>query len=93
TDAGIEKAFYDVPLLFEKNLQAQFNAVIVVACDKYLQIERLKTRNGFSEEEAKKRIAAQMPLSEKIAKTPHVIFNNGTLPELAKSTDAVLAKL
>lgn len=92
-DAGATMAFYDVPLLFEKNLQTQFDAVIVVACDEALQIERLQKRNGFTIEEAKKRIAAQMPIAEKIKKTPFVILNNGTLPELAKNTEAILAKL
>lgn len=92
-DAGATLAFYDVPLLFEKNLHSQFDEVIVVACDEALQVSRLQARNGFSVEEAKRRIAAQMPLLEKIKRTSHVIYNNGTLAELEAATDAVIAKI
>lgn len=91
--SGAKIAFYDVPLLFEKNLQAQFDAVIVVSCEETLQIQRLQTRNGFSIDEAKKRISAQMPIKEKVAQTPHVIQNNGSLQDLAKNTEVVLAKI
>ncbi|MCB9072933.1 MAG: dephospho-CoA kinase [Bdellovibrionaceae bacterium] len=86
-------AFYDVPLLFEKNLQDQFDAVVVVACDESTQIARLKKRNGFSEEQARQRIAAQLPLEEKIKKANFVIENNGDLLTLDKNIDVVLTKL
>lgn len=91
--AGEKMAFYDVPLLFEKNLHSQFDDVIVVACDEKIQIERLKKRNGFNEEEARRRIAAQMPLMEKVKRTSHVIYNNGTLAELHAAIDTVVARL
>lgn len=91
--AGEKMAFYDVPLLFEKNLHSQFDDVIVVACDEKIQIERLKKRNGFNEEEARRRIAAQMPLMEKVKRTSHVIYNNGTLAELHAAIDNVVARL
>ncbi len=91
--AGESMAFYDVPLLFEKNLHAQFDDVIVVACDERLQIERLKVRNGFDEAEARRRIAAQMPLMEKVKRAAHVIYNNGTIDELKAATDKVLSAL
>lgn len=91
--AGTRLAFYDVPLLYEKNLVAQFDQTIVIACDEKLQIERLKKRNGFSEDEARRRIAAQWPLAEKIKKANHVIYNNGTLDELHLAVSQVLADI
>lgn len=91
--AGEKMAFYDVPLLYEKNLQSQFDAVIVVACDESIQIQRLKSRNGFSEEEARRRIAAQMPLAEKIQRTPYVIYNNTTLEDLHTQTNKILSDM
>jgi dephospho-CoA kinase len=91
--AGKTMAFYDVPLLYEKNLVGQFHQTIVVACDEKLQIKRLNKRNGFTEDEARRRIAAQWPLAEKIKKADHVIYNNGTLSDLHKAVDAVLAKI
>ena len=91
--AGKTLAFYDVPLLYEKNLVAQFDQTIVVACDEKLQIERLNKRNGFSAEEARRRIAAQWPLVEKIKKANHVIYNNGSLEDLHKAVNSVLANI
>lgn len=91
--SGAKMAFYDVPLLYEKNLHAQFDDVIVVACDEALQIERLKKRNSFSEDEARRRIAAQMPLIEKVKRTSYVIYNNGSLSELAQNVDSILSKI
>lgn len=91
--AGKTLAFYDVPLLYEKNLAAQFDQTIVVACDENLQIERLNRRNGFSVEEARRRIAAQWPLVEKIKKANHVIYNNGSLADLHNAVNSVLANI
>lgn len=92
-DAGEKMAFYDIPLLFEKNLSSHFDVILVVACDEALQIERLKQRNGFSEEEARRRIAAQKPLKDKIAKADFTIYNNGTLEELHAAIDEILKKI
>lgn len=80
---GVKVAIYDVPLLFEKNMQKDFDQVIVVTCDPKTQLQRLMARNSLSEDEAKLRIAAQMSLSEKVKKADIVIQNNGSLRELA----------
>lgn len=91
--SGLKAAIYDVPLLFEKNLEAQFDAIVLVVCDQDLQIQRLKLRNGYSEQDAKIRIAAQMPLAQKMLKTSLIIKNNGTLKELEKNIDTVMGKV
>jgi dephospho-CoA kinase len=80
--AGQALAFYDVPLLFEKNLQAQFDHTVVVTCDSSIQLARLMKRNGLSETEAKIRIASQLPLEEKLKRADDCILNNGSLEEL-----------
>ena len=90
---NVPMAFYDVPLLFEKKLQHQFQATIVVACDEIIQLQRLQLRNGFSKEDALLRIRAQIPLSEKIAQASFVIWNNGDLKELHQSVLRVLLDL
>ena len=60
-----EIAFYDVPLLFEKNLESQFYKVIVVYSSNNTQLERLKLRDGISDEEALARLNSQMDIEEK----------------------------
>jgi len=52
--------------------------IIVVTADEQTQLARLKARDRLSTEEAKRRIAAQMPLAEKVKAADYVI--DGTLP-------------
>lgn len=86
---GHKLAFYDVPLLFEKNLEDQFEAVVVVYCDEKIQRQRLRERDQLSQKEIDDRLRSQLPLSEKKARADFVINNNGTLQEL----QAEVAKL
>lgn len=90
---GHEAAFYDVPLLFEKKMQNIFDRVIAVVCDPAVQIERLKVRDGLTQEEAERRLAAQMPIEEKAKLADEVIRNDGTIEDLEKSVDEVLNRL
>jgi dephospho-CoA kinase len=77
---------YDVPLLFEAGLDGLgFKAIVVVSAPAAIVEERLKLR-GLSAEQISKRMAAQMPLAEKIKRADFVIDNSGTREELkAKS--------
>lgn len=69
----------DVPLLFETGWQNQTDVNWVVYVDDATQLIRLMARNNYSEEEAKMRIASQMPLAEKIKLADVVIDNSGDL--------------
>lgn len=75
-------AVYDVPLLVETGGHKKVDAVVVVAVDKATQVARIMERNGLNEEEARKRIASQLPLDQKVAAADYVIRNQGTLEEL-----------
>lgn len=90
--AGFQKAFYDVPLLFEKNLEG-FDSVVVVTSSPTVIHGRLKSRNAWSDEEISKRIASQIPLTEKEKRADHVIRNDGGLGELEDAVDRLLARL
>lgn len=80
--SGTAFALYDVPLLFEKKLQAQFDGVIVVSSDEASQIQRMKQQRGYSEEEVKRRLLAQRPLEEKVRAASFVVNNSGDLNQL-----------
>lgn len=71
----------DVPLLIETGLYKQMDKVILVYADAATQLERLTERDQMSEEEARKRIAAQMPIEEKRSYADFLIDNRGTLDE------------
>lgn len=87
--AGFQKVFYDVPLLYERNLTG-FDAVIVVTAQDHLIRERLKKRNGWSDQEIDSRLSSQLPLSEKARQAHHVIRNDGGFHELEAEVDRVL---
>lgn len=85
-----------VPLLYESKFECFFSwdAVIAVVCKEDEQIRRIQAR-GFREEEAKVRIAAQIPNEEKVARADYVIRNDGTLAiledEVKRVIDAIRA--
>ena len=70
--------FYDVPLLFENNMQKNFDSVITVWCDAETQIHRLMSRNNLSRDQAELRIKNQWPLSVKISQSDYCIDNSGS---------------
>lgn len=85
--------FLDIPLLFENNRHEMCDLVITVYVTYDNQLERLMTRNGFSEEEAKSRIASQMDLDEKKRRSDVVFDNNTTKEALYQQIDGFLSKL
>lgn len=76
-----EDAVVLVPLLFEAGWTEGWDAVICVTAPEVQVFQRLEKR-GLSKVEAMKRIAAQMPLTEKGARAGFVIQNDGTLETL-----------
>lgn len=72
----------DVPLLFEKKLQKNFDATMVIACKPRKQLQRIIERNGLNPREARLRVAAQMPLAKKIHMADVTINNDKTIQHL-----------
>lgn len=90
---GRQLAFYDVPLLFEKNMQTLFDRTLVVMSDPETQVQRAIARDGMPESEVRKRIAAQLPIAEKAKLADDVIHNSGSLEDLERAVDEYLLKL
>ena len=74
--------FADIPLLYETGGETLCDRVVVVACSPRVQLERLRARMGLEEAEAQQMIFSQMPLTDKIARADHVVWNNGGRGEL-----------
>ncbi len=85
----------DIPLFFESNAYDIKESVVVYA-PADIQLERFMKRNGFSEEESRRRIASQMPIDEKKARATWVIDNSQNLKHLqnecAAFVEAIKAK-
>jgi dephospho-CoA kinase len=90
---GRSIAFYDVPLLFEKNMQDLFDEIVVVHCAPDLQLKRLMARDGSTKEAAEARIKAQMPLKDKVTLADVAIANDGDLAGLEREVDRALGTL
>ena len=66
-------AVIDAALMIESGGYKRFDKLIVVWCNSAIQLERLMQRDGLSESDAKKRVAAQMPQDEKKKFADHLI--------------------
>lgn len=87
---GKKTIIYDIPLLFESKLTHLVSKVIVVFVNEKVQLDRLIARNSLSEEEAKARIASQLPLQEKKALADAVIDNNGSKEDSELQLDQLI---
>lgn len=72
-----ENCVIEIPLLFEKNLEGAFDYTLCLACSEEVQLGRLEKR-GLPREQARSRIAAQMPLEEKMRRADFCLFNDGS---------------
>jgi dephospho-CoA kinase len=83
--AGEKAVVLDIPLLFETGYHKHCDEVWLIVTEPKTQLKRLIERNGLSLDQAKKRIAAQMPIEGKIAllrENDKVIDNNGEIEHI-----------
>lgn len=85
-------AVYDAALLIESGMHTWVDSVWLVFCDKKTQLARIMERDGLNEEQARARIASQMPLEQKKHYANRLIDNSGSLEETARQVDAYLAE-
>jgi dephospho-CoA kinase len=91
---GYAISFYEVPLLFEKNLENQFDKTVCIGAKQSVQIERIKKRNPkWSDKEIQNRLNSQMSLEEKKQRADFYIDNSGDLSDLKKSCERLLRDL
>ncbi|MDU1910512.1 dephospho-CoA kinase [Fusobacterium sp.] len=84
---------FDIPLLYEAEMENLCDKIVVVYIKKELQIERVIERDKNIRELAEKIINAQMSLEEKAKRADIVINNNGTLEDLKNQVDVVYCNL
>lgn len=85
--------FMDIPLLFELGYEEVVSEVWLLVLTPELQLERLMERNQLAEEEARQRMAAQMPLEEKKKRTPYQIDNGGGRLATYAQVDQLLQRI
>jgi dephospho-CoA kinase len=80
--AGAPVIVCDIPLLFEKHLEHQFDAVVFVDANDEARRTRLVATRGLSGAEAEAMMAAQLPNEGKRRRASWTIENNGSLDAL-----------
>ena len=91
-DSTNDVVVVEVPLLFEKKLENDFDICVSVYCSQALRIKRLIQR-GMTPSEISKRDAFQFSATEKAKLADIVLFNEGNLEFLNKQVAFVLSRL
>ena len=85
--------FIDIPLLFENNLEKQFNKVISIIASKPVRLKRLKKTRKMSENQFKNIIRSQTSDIIRKKKSDYVIYNNSTLKDYKIKINKLISKL
>lgn len=85
--------FVGIPLVFEAGMTELFDKILFVYTDDEIRFKRLISRNGYTEDYAKLRMASQMSQSKKLEKSDYVIYNNGTKDELKEKVISLLSQI
>ena len=85
--------FASIPLLFETRREGDFDFVAATVCSRAQQLERIIQRDRVSEEEAHRRLAAQMPAEEKAHRANFVILTGGTRLATDRQVDELLVAI
>ena len=79
-----------IPLLFECHWELDYDIIICVFSPRSLQVERMTSKRGYSEEQAEARLSAQIPVEEKAARSHYVIENDGSAENLKQEAKRLL---
>ena len=83
----------DIPLLFEADDPASFDAVVLVDAADTVRRARLVKLRGLPPSEADRMMQAQLPAAAKRARSDYVIENDGDIPALERAAARVWQSL
>jgi dephospho-CoA kinase len=79
----------DIPLLVESGMAPMFPLVVIVHADEDVRVKRLIEHRGFTEEDARARIAAQATEEQRRAAADVWLDNSGSAGELVEQARAL----
>ena len=85
--------FIDIPLLFENNLEKQFNKIISIIASKRVRLKRLKKTRKMTENQFKNITRSQTSDVERKKKSDYVVYNNSTLKDYENKINKLINKL
>lgn len=83
----------DAALVFEAGVEKDFRKIIVVDCPPEQQVVRFVSRGLGTEEEARRRMASQLPKEEKLRRADFVVDASGTLEETRRQVERIYQEL
>ena len=90
---GITLFIVDAALLIEAGFNDFFNSILLITADKSIRYNRILLRKNIPENQIEKRMALQMPESEKQKQAQTTIKNNGNMQELHTQLELFWKKL
>jgi dephospho-CoA kinase len=87
-----DAAFVEAALLIEAGIAKNLDALIVAWSENEQQVDRMRAR-GMNETDAKRRMAAQLPLEEKLRQATYMVDCSGSLEETRAQVQAIAAKI
>ena len=90
---GVTLFIVDAALLIEAGFNDFFNSILLITADKSMRLNRILLRKNIPENQIKKRMALQMPESEKQKQAQTTIKNNGNMQELHTQLELFWKKL
>ena len=82
-----------IPLLFESHWESDYDIILCIASPVGLQIDRMVRSRGYSRPHAEARLAAQLPVAEKIARSNYTVMNDSTPEHLRDEAERLVAWL
>jgi dephospho-CoA kinase len=88
---SVDVIVFDIPLLLETTdgRDIELDGIVVVDAGEDVRVARLMARDALTEAEARRRLAAQIPLSQKVARADWVIDNNGPPERTSEQVQAL----
>lgn len=88
-DGGTRLCVVEAALLVEEGRRGIVDRVVVVTAPEAEQVARLRAKTGLGEEEAWRRVRAQLPAAAKARRADYVLVNDGDLARLARDVAAL----
>ena len=91
--SGADIVLLDIPLLFENHAEGRVDKVVVVTCDRALQLQRVLERPGMTEQKFQMILARQMPDAEKRKRADFLIDTGLGLDHAMRRVEEILLEL